>query len=278
MARNEKSYRTLGLKPDSSLEEIARAHERMKSAWDPDRFVGNAPLEKKAAEKLKAIERAYTTLLEAHGIDVSDGPPPSLFDDALAERLAKPRKRLSKRALGAIVAVATALILVLWLGSGDEPPAGEETTTADQQEIEDLTPSTSETTPDQKQPAVETSRPKVQQPEPASSAGKPTRSAPRRSTPIDVAFEMLQAESPTVRRLVSGGYPELRYRGWKALKADPPEVTIALLAEKQGDDEATTYLWTINMETEKVKALNKQAVELDAPRRTGSRPKLVRQE
>jgi len=95
---------------------------------------------------------------------------------------------------------------------------------------------------------------------------------------LRTAFEMLQAKSPTVQRLVSGGYPDLRYKGWKALKADPPEVTIGLLAEKQGDAEDITYLWSINMETEKVRALNKQALELDAPRHPGTRPKLVREE
>ncbi len=278
MARNEKSYRTLGLKQDSTLEEIARAYERMKVAWDPDRFVGNAPLEKRAAEKLKEIERAYTSLLEAHGVDVSHAPPASLFDDALAERLAKSKKGIPKWAVAAVVAVAIGIILVLVLGTEDEPTAGEETTTADPQEIEELAPAAIETTPAQKQAAVEIRQPKVQQPTPLPSARESTLPATRRSTPIEVAFEMLQAKSPTVQRLVSGGYPDLRYKGWKALKADPPKVTIALLAEKQGDAKATTYLWSIDMENEKVTALNRQAVELDAPRHPSARPKLVREE
>ena len=278
MARNEKAYRTLWLKQDSSLEEIARAYERMKVAWNPDKFVGNAPLEKRAAEKLKAIERAYTALLEAHGIDVADGPPPSLFDDALAERLAKPRKGIPKWALAAVAVIAIAIILALVLGTEDEPAAGEQTTTESPQEVEELPPPTSSTVPDQEPAAVEIRQPKVQLPTPTPSSEKPAPSNPLRSTPIAVAFEMLQAKSPTVQRLVSGGYPDLQYKGWKALKADPPEVTIALVAEKQGDAEATTYLWLVNMETEKVRAHNKQALELDAPRHPGTRPKLVREE
>jgi hypothetical protein len=278
MTRNEKSYRTLGLKPESSLEEIGRAYERMKLAWDPDKFVGNAPLEKRAAEKLKEIERAYTNLLEAHGIDVSEGPPPSLFDDALADRLAKPQKRLSKQKIGALVAVAIAIVLVVFLAIGDESGSGEDATATDPAGIEGSDPAANETTPDQEQPAFEIQLPAGQQSAPASSSGQPAPTTPARVTPIKVAFELLQEKSPTVRKLVSDGFPELRYRGWKAVKADPPEVTIALLAEKPGDSEATTYLWSVNMETERAKALNKQAVELDTPRPPSARPKLVREE
>lgn len=278
MTRNEKSYRTLGLKPESSLEEIGRAYERMKLAWDPDKFVGNAPLEKRAAEKLKEIERAYTNLLEAHGIDVSEGPPPSLFDDALADRLAKPQKRLSKQKIGALVAVAIAIVLVVFLAIGDESGSGEDATATDPAGIEGSDPAANETTPDQEQPAFEIQLPAGQQSAPASSSGQPAPTTPARVTPIKAAFELLQEKSPTVRKLVSDGFPELRYRGWKAVKADPPEVTIALLAEKPGDSEATTYLWSVNMETEQAKALNKQAVELDTPRPPTARPKLVREE
>jgi hypothetical protein len=278
MTRNEKSYRILGLKPESSLEEIGRAYERMKLAWDPNKFVGNAPLEKRAAEKLKEIERAYTNLLEAHGIDVSDGPPPSLFDDALADRLAKPQKRLSKQTLGALVAVAIAIVVVVFLGIGDESGSVEDASATDPVEIEGSDPAADETTPDQEQPAYEIKLPAGQQSAPASESEQPTSTTAARATPIKAAFELLQEKSPTVRKLVSGGFAELRYRGWKAVKADPPEVTIALLAEKSGDTEATTYLWSVNMETGQAKAINKQAVELDTPRPPTARPKLVREE
>lgn len=278
MTRNEKSYRTLGLKPESSLEEIGRAYERMKLAWDPDKFVGNAPLERRAAEKLKEIERAYTNLLEAHGIDVSDGPPPSLFDDALADRLARPQKRSSKQKLGVLVAVGIAIVLVVFLGIGNEPGSEEDRAHTDSAEIEGLDPSADEATPAAEPPTVEVKSPAEEQSAPASGSGQPTRTTATRATPIKVAFEMLKEKSPTVRKLVSGGFTELRYRGWKAVKADPPEVTIALLAEKPGDKDATTYLWSFNMETEQAKAINKPAVQLDALRPPTVRPRLVREE
>lgn len=278
MSKNEKAYRTLGLDPGASLEAIAAAYERMKVAWNPDRFVGNVPLEKRAAEKLKEIERAYLSLLEAHGIEVSDGPPPSLFDDALAERLAEPRRRFFWQKWVALGAVAVALLLALILRSGSELRPEEDSATSAPPEVETIDSETGEATLDQDPGTVEITIPPGKGSEP--SAGSPlTRGAtPTAGLPVKAAFEVLQVKAPAAQRLVTGGYPELRYRGWKALRADPPEVTIALLAQSQGEDEPVAYLWVINMETDAVRPLNKPAMDLDAPRPPETRPKLVREE
>ncbi|MFQ5930369.1 MAG: J domain-containing protein [Acidobacteriota bacterium] len=58
----DRYYAILGLKPDSSPEEIRVAYRNLVNVWHPDRFLANARLQKKAAEKLREIDTAYEKL------------------------------------------------------------------------------------------------------------------------------------------------------------------------------------------------------------------------
>ncbi len=55
-------YKILDLKPGASPEEIKEAFRDLAHVWHPDRFSGNPRRQSKAAEKLKAINEAYTKL------------------------------------------------------------------------------------------------------------------------------------------------------------------------------------------------------------------------
>ena len=54
-----KSYKTLELERDASLDDVRKAYKDMVRVWHPDRFTGNARLRARANEKLKAINLAY---------------------------------------------------------------------------------------------------------------------------------------------------------------------------------------------------------------------------
>jgi hypothetical protein len=275
MSDVDRAYRTLGLNPEAPLEDIGRAYERMTSAWDPDRFVGNAPLEKRAAEKLKGLERAYKILLEAHGIEVDDGPPPSLFDDALAERLSKRRRGFPRWVLVGIAVVVIGAILFLMVGNSEDPAEFESSSLSEDPDTE------SEAPPESGEPAeaLKTAEPTEKQTvkERVPSVQEKPRPAARKPIPLEVAFDLLRAKSATVTKLVDGQFPDLNYLGWKALRADPPEVTLELRAERGPEAQGVSFLWIVNMETERVRAANREAQKLDTPSRPTQRPKLVRE-
>jgi hypothetical protein len=56
------SYRVLELKPGASPEAVKEAYRELAKVWHPDRFSGDAKLEKRALEKLKVINLAYERL------------------------------------------------------------------------------------------------------------------------------------------------------------------------------------------------------------------------
>jgi DnaJ-like protein len=57
-------YRTLGVRPGASQNELRRAYLALVKLWHPDRFPHNSPAQILAQEKLKAINEAYTFLRE----------------------------------------------------------------------------------------------------------------------------------------------------------------------------------------------------------------------
>lgn len=58
----DECYRTLGLKPGASRQDVKRAHRDLAKVWHPDRFPGDPRLRAKAEEQLKLINEAYQAL------------------------------------------------------------------------------------------------------------------------------------------------------------------------------------------------------------------------
>jgi TPR repeat protein len=56
-------YQTLGLQPNSSIEEIKSAYRKLVKQWHPDRFYGHSVKNKEANERLKQINPAYKRLI-----------------------------------------------------------------------------------------------------------------------------------------------------------------------------------------------------------------------
>jgi len=57
-----RAYRTLGLTPGASAEEIKQAHRDLAQVWHPDRLGGNPRLREKAERNLQRINEAYDVL------------------------------------------------------------------------------------------------------------------------------------------------------------------------------------------------------------------------
>jgi len=55
-------YKTLGVSPESSDDQINAAYRKLVKQYHPDRYVGN-PLSELAAEKIKEINAAYDTIM-----------------------------------------------------------------------------------------------------------------------------------------------------------------------------------------------------------------------
>ena len=55
----ERSIEVLGLRPGASKKEVNEAYRDLVNVWHPDRFANNLRLQKKAEERLKAINAAY---------------------------------------------------------------------------------------------------------------------------------------------------------------------------------------------------------------------------
>lgn len=60
--RAAEAYRLLELEPNASDEDVRRAWRDLTKVWHPDRFAHDAELQRKAQEKLKAINSAYETI------------------------------------------------------------------------------------------------------------------------------------------------------------------------------------------------------------------------
>jgi hypothetical protein len=60
-------YNVLGVNPGASAQELKAAHRDLAKVWHPDRFHHDPRLQKKAQEKLKEINEAYSRLREGKG-------------------------------------------------------------------------------------------------------------------------------------------------------------------------------------------------------------------
>ncbi len=61
--RLEECYRLLDLDPGATDEEVTSAWRDLTKVWHPDRFEHDRDLQRKAEEKLKAINEAYERIL-----------------------------------------------------------------------------------------------------------------------------------------------------------------------------------------------------------------------
>lgn len=60
--RDRHFYRILGLTPGASSVEIKKAYRNLAKQWHPDRFVGDARMQRQAREKFHQINEAYQAL------------------------------------------------------------------------------------------------------------------------------------------------------------------------------------------------------------------------
>jgi DnaJ domain len=65
--RLEDCYRLLDLDSGATDEEVKTAWRDLTKVWHPDRFAHDRPVQRKAEEKLKAINEAYERILEHRG-------------------------------------------------------------------------------------------------------------------------------------------------------------------------------------------------------------------
>lgn len=63
----ESYLQLLELKPDASLDDVQRAYRDLVMVWHPDRFAHNARLKRKAEEKVKQFNYAYSALKQWYG-------------------------------------------------------------------------------------------------------------------------------------------------------------------------------------------------------------------
>ncbi len=55
-------YRTVGVQPGTSLQQVKRAYRDLVKVWHPDRFSHDPRLQRRANEQLKTINEAYKVL------------------------------------------------------------------------------------------------------------------------------------------------------------------------------------------------------------------------
>lgn len=56
------AYRILEVSPSANAEEVKAAHRDLTKVWHPDRFATDATMQRRAEEKLKAINEAYEVI------------------------------------------------------------------------------------------------------------------------------------------------------------------------------------------------------------------------
>src|SRR5262245_58953247 len=76
MPPSEQDYRTLGLDPDASLEEIRQAYRDLMRVWHPDRFAHDPRLLAKADMQCRAINAVYEGLTKGREEHTSPPEPP----------------------------------------------------------------------------------------------------------------------------------------------------------------------------------------------------------
>jgi hypothetical protein len=71
----DESYRLLEVNPAVTDAELKSAHRDLTKVWHPDRFAHDPVMQRKAQEKLKAINEAYDTIRAARAGEPRPSPP-----------------------------------------------------------------------------------------------------------------------------------------------------------------------------------------------------------
>lgn len=79
------------------------------------------------------------------------------------------------------------------------------------------------------------------------------------------AYRILQEQSPVAARLVQGGLDDLQFLSWSAIRETPSEVWINLTARRRGGTSELQLTWSVNLESERVRALSQAARDFAAP-------------
>ena len=305
-----RAYEVLGLIEGASFREVMEAHRDLVQVWDPKRFQGNLRLQRRAMQELAALNEAFDTLrthalqgrAPEHASVGSAGqdsaqPVVPLVNDTAARRSGLPRasllddtlpRRRAKRRLPTwlplAMGVLLAVVVVTWILSSDsgseiadEPlsPTGSSDPARGLQKTPDLAnldpqPDSADSTPSR---AVEADRgsPETLLPEAVQSRTENVGPALRR------AFQLLRSKSKAAEDLVGLGHiDDLRYEGWKPLRAELHEVQVQLVAVREPEGNEVHLIWSVNLDTQAVVPLNEAARELEE-RDKQSKPHLVRQ-
>ena len=112
--------KTLGLELGASREDVKKAYRDLSKVWHPDRFAEDPTLQRKAGEKLQAINDAYQHLESYEpqpdvGLQTEGRRQP--LGRSGGERVLQPRRRFNPSEklplVMAIVAVLVVLLLIL---------------------------------------------------------------------------------------------------------------------------------------------------------------------
>lgn len=87
-------YEILGLKPDTSPEEVKQAYRDLAFVWHPDRFPNNPRLKEKAQEELKKINTAYE-VLKSYQFSISPNTKPPSSSKAKTSQASPPNTNSS---------------------------------------------------------------------------------------------------------------------------------------------------------------------------------------
>jgi hypothetical protein len=86
MTEINRFYKILDLEPETSLEEVKKAYRDLVKVWHPDFFHDNQRLQKKANEKLRRINEAYTKItlyISNKEQPIVEGLKESIYDEQL---------------------------------------------------------------------------------------------------------------------------------------------------------------------------------------------------
>jgi hypothetical protein len=121
---DEEAYQLLEVQRGASAEEVRTAYRELAKVWHPDRFSSDPRLQARAAERMKAINRAYDHLRDRTARSTPPGEPtsarpprppsppsPPAPEAPRSERTPPPRTDGSLRFYGAIYVTTIAYLM-----------------------------------------------------------------------------------------------------------------------------------------------------------------------
>lgn len=76
------------------------------------------------------------------------------------------------------------------------------------------------------------------------------------------AYDLLLERSQAVRKLVANEYAEYRFKEWKLMRSNPPEFLINFLAVQSQNGKELHFIWSIETQHVKIRALSQAARDL----------------